>query len=103
MSVLSNTPTLSYIYIKDMIITYREQSYIIQNTYTNKPYIYWDYNDPYNLIFSNTTLKELAGRFYIYFNDIHCSTKLQVFRCRKIKIFNKICLNTKSYDKISVY
>lgn len=69
MSVLSNTPTLSYIYIKDMIITYREQSYIIQNTYTNKPYIYWDYNDPYNLIFSNSTLKELAGRFYIYFND----------------------------------
>lgn len=69
MTVLSNTPTLSYIYIKDMIITYKEQSYIIQNTYTNKPYIYWDYNDPYNLIFSNTTLKELAGRFYIYFND----------------------------------
>ena len=69
MSVLSNTPTLSYIYIKDMIITYRGQSYIIQNTYTNKPYIYWDYNDPYNLIFSNTNLKELAGRYYIYFND----------------------------------
>ena len=69
MSVLSNTPTLSYIYIKDMIITYKEQSYIIQNTYTNKPYIYWDYNDPYNLTFSNTNLKELAGRFYIYFND----------------------------------
>lgn len=69
MSVLSNTPTLSYIYIKDMIITYKEQSYIIQNTYTNKPYIYWDYNDPYNLTFSNNVLKELAGRFYIYFND----------------------------------
>ena len=69
MSVLSNTPTLSYIYIKDMIITYREQSYIIQNTYTNKPYIYWDFNAPYNLIFSNNTLKEIAGRFYIYFND----------------------------------
>lgn len=69
MSILSNTPTLSYIYIKDMIITYREQSYIIQNTYTNKPYIYWDYNNPYNLTFSNTILKELAGRFYICFND----------------------------------
>lgn len=67
--VQSNCPTLGYVYIRDMIITYREQSYIIQNTYTNKPYIYWDYNDPYNLIFSNTTLKELAGRFYIYFND----------------------------------
>lgn len=69
MSILSNTPTLSYIYIKDMIITYREQSYIIQNTYTNKPYIYWDYNNPYNLTFSNTILKELVGRFYICFND----------------------------------
>lgn len=69
MSVLSNTPTLSYIYIKDMIITYKGQSYIIQNTYTNKPYIYWDYNDPYSLTFSNTILKELAGRFYICFND----------------------------------
>ena len=69
MSVLSNTPTLSYIYIKDMIITYKGQSYIIQNTYTNKAYIYWDYNNPYSLTFSNTILKELAGRFYIYFND----------------------------------
>ncbi len=69
MSVLSNTPTLSYIYIKDMIITYKGQSYIIQNTYTNKPYIYWDYNNPYSLTFSNTILKELAGRFYICFND----------------------------------
>lgn len=69
MAILSNTPTLSYIYIKDMIITYNNIPYQIQNTYTNKPYIYWDYNDPYKLIFSNTVIKATAGRFYICFND----------------------------------
>ena len=69
MAILSNTPTLSYVYIKDMIITYNDISYQIQNTYTNKPYIYWDYNDPYKLIFSNTIIRAMAGRFYICFND----------------------------------
>lgn len=69
MAILSNTPTLGYIYIKDMIITYNNVPYQIQNTYTCKPYIYWDYNDPYKLIFSNTVIKAMAGRFYICFND----------------------------------
>lgn len=67
--ILTNTPSLSYISWKGMIITYNNQSYQIQNSYTNKPYIYWDYNQPYNLITSNTMLKEMAGRYYICFND----------------------------------
>lgn len=65
----TNTPTLSYIQWKDMIITYNNQSYQIQNSYTNKPYIYWDYNQPYTLITSNEVLKEMVGRYYICFND----------------------------------
>ena len=69
MAILSNTPTLGYIYIKDMIITYNNIPYQIQNTYTCKPYIYWDYSDPYKLIFSNTIIKAMAGRFYICFNE----------------------------------
>ena len=69
MMINTNTPTLSYIQWKHMIITYNNQSYQIQNSYTNKPYIYWDYNQPYNLITSNTMLKEMAGRYYICFND----------------------------------
>lgn len=69
MAFLSNVPTLSYISWKDMIITYKEQSYQIQNSYTMKPYIYWDYNNPYQLITSNVMLKEFVGRFYIAFND----------------------------------
>lgn len=69
MAILSNTPTLGYIYFKDMIITYNNIPYQIQNTYTCKPYIYWDYSDPYKLIFSNTIIKAIAGRFYICFNE----------------------------------
>lgn len=69
MAILSNTPTLSYIYIKDCIITYEGISYQIQNVYSCKPYCYWSKEDPYNLTFSNKMLKEMANRRYIVFND----------------------------------
>lgn len=69
MGILNNTPTLSYLYFKDLIITYENESYQIQNSYTYKSYIYWDYNNPYTLIFSNEVLSEMAGRFYICYND----------------------------------
>ena len=58
MAILSNTPSLSYIYWKDILITYNGNVYQIQNSYTCKPYIYWDANSPYELITSNTKLKE---------------------------------------------
>ena len=69
MAILNNVPTLSYISWKNMLIIYNGQTYQIQNSYTMKPYIYWDYSTPYTLITSNEMLKELAGRFYIIFND----------------------------------
>ena len=69
MAILSNTPTLSYVYVRDMVITYNNVPYNILNTYTNKPYIFWDASDPYKLIASNTILEEKAGRFYLVFND----------------------------------
>ena len=74
MAILNNVPTLSYISWKNMLITYDGQTYQIQNSYTMKQYIYWDYNNPYALITSNEMLKELAGRFYIIFNDRGNST-----------------------------
>lgn len=69
MSILSNTPTLSYIYIKDMVITYNDVPYQISNTYTQKPYIYWSIDQPYELIISNKILKEKEGLYYIIFNQ----------------------------------
>lgn len=69
MAILPNTPTLSYIYIKDMVITYNDIPYQISNTYTQKPYIYWSIDQPYELIISNKILKEKAGLYYIIFNQ----------------------------------
>lgn len=67
--ILSNCPSLSYIYIKDMIITYKDTPYQIQNVYTMKPYIYFDINNPYTLVISNTIIREQLNLRYICFND----------------------------------
>lgn len=67
--ILANCPSLSYIYIKDMIITYKETPYQIQNVYTMKPYIYFDTNNPYTLVISNTVIRESLNLRYICFND----------------------------------
>lgn len=67
--ILANCPSLSYIYIKDMIITYNNVPYQIQNVYTMKPYIYFNINDPYTLVISNKIIKEELNLRYICFND----------------------------------
>ena len=67
--ILPNTPTLSYIYIQDMLITYKDVVYQIPNSYTNKPYVYWSANMPNELIMSNKILAEEQGRFYLVYND----------------------------------
>ena len=67
--ILPNTPTLSYIYIQDMLITYKDVVYQIPNSYTNKPYVYWSANTPNELIMSDKILAEEQGRFYLVYND----------------------------------
>ncbi len=69
MAILNNVPTLSYITIKDMIIMHNGAIYQIQNTYSCKPYFYWNKENPYELQTSNKILEEVAGRYYIIFND----------------------------------
>ena len=67
--ILPNTPTLSYIYIQDMLITYNNVVYQIPNSYTNKPYVYWSADTPNELIMSDKILAEEQGRFYLVYND----------------------------------
>lgn len=52
-----------------MIITYNGTPYQIQNVYTMKPYIYFDINNPYTLVISNTIIRETLNLRYICFND----------------------------------
>ena len=69
MSLLANVPTLSYISWKNMLITYNETTYQIENSHTNKAYIYWDLKNPYLLTTSNVKLEPRNDLFYIIFNN----------------------------------
>ena len=52
-----------------MIITYNETTYQIENSHTNKAYIYWDLKNPYLLTTSNVKLEPRNDLFYIIFNN----------------------------------
>lgn len=69
MSLLANVPTLSYISWKNMLITYNETTYQIENSHTNRMYIYWDLKNPYLLTTSNVKLEPRNDLFYIIFNN----------------------------------
>ena len=57
MAIENNTPTKSYIYIKDLSIKYDEQLFPINNIYTKDKYIYWKIKDA-NLLTSSNMLNE---------------------------------------------
>ena len=57
MAIENNTPTKSYIYIKDLSIKYDEQLFPINNIYTKDNYIYWKIKDA-NLLTSSNMLNE---------------------------------------------
>ena len=69
MGLLANVPTLSYVQWKNLLIIYKDVTYQIENSHTNKPFIYWDVNNPYVLTTSNIKLEDRTGLFYVLFND----------------------------------
>lgn len=69
MSVKSNSPALSYISWDNCYITYNDNNYMIQNSYTMKKYIYWNYINPYQFEVSDKLLDEIGGRYLVIVND----------------------------------
>lgn len=69
MGLMANVPTLSYVSWKELLITYQNVTYQIENSHTNKPYIYWDSSNPYILTTSNKKLDSRSGLFYLIFNE----------------------------------
>lgn len=53
MACNNNTPAGGYIYIENLVITYADKSYSINNIYTNKKYLYFNTNAPSDLYISN--------------------------------------------------
>ena len=68
MALLDNVPGMGYIYIQNLVITYQEKPYVINNLYTNNNYIYWDINNPFNLYCTNIR-EEKDGLFFIIKNN----------------------------------
>ena len=69
MALKDNSPTLSYISWKDLIITYVGQTYNIQNSHTNMKYIYWDITNPYTLQCYNRIQPQSPGMYQLFIND----------------------------------
>ena len=46
MALLDNIPNMGFIYIQNLVITYDNKAYVINNIYTDKKYIYWDLSNP---------------------------------------------------------
>lgn len=67
MAIENNTPTKSYIYIKDLSIKYNEQIFPINNIYTKDKYIYWNIESS-NLTTSNNKLDEEENLIFIIKN-----------------------------------
>ena len=58
MALNNNTPANTYIYIDNLVITFENQSYPINNIYTNKKYIYFDKNKTDTLYLSDIRKKD---------------------------------------------
>ena len=58
MALNNNTPANTYIYIDNLVITFENQSYPINNIYTNKKYIYFDKNKTNTLYLSDIRKKD---------------------------------------------
>ena len=68
MALLDNIPNMGFIYIQNLVITYDNKAYVINNIYTDKKYIYWDLSNPSNLFCTDTRqIKE--NLFFIIKNN----------------------------------
>lgn len=75
MALKDNSPTLSYISWKDLLITYMDQTYQIQNSHTNMKYIYWDVTNPYTLQCFNRTQQQSPGMYQVFINENGMATE----------------------------
>lgn len=68
MPILSNTPTIRYITIQNLVIKDSNVYYPIVTTETSKKYIYWDKDSPYELICEDEMLGDRANLYLLVIN-----------------------------------
>lgn len=68
MPILSNTPTIRYITIQNLVIKDSNVYYPIATTETSRKYIYWDKDSPYELICEDEMLEDRANLYLLVIN-----------------------------------
>ena len=68
MPILSNTPTIRYITIQNLVIKDSNVYYPVTTTETSKKYIYWDKDSPYELICEDEMLEDRANLYLLVIN-----------------------------------
>ena len=68
MPILSNTPTIRYITIQNLVIKDSNVYYPIVTTETSRKYIYWDKDSPYELICEDEMLEDRANLYLLVIN-----------------------------------
>lgn len=68
MPILSNTPTIRYITIQNLVIKDSNVYYPIATTETSRKYIYWDKDSPYELICEDEMLEDRANLYLLVLN-----------------------------------
>lgn len=69
MALQDNNPQYRWISWKNLLITYENKIYQIQNGKTNKKYVYWNVDNPYILECFNRTQPQKVGFYQVFIND----------------------------------
>ena len=69
MGLYNNVPTFTYVSASGITVTYNEEVYTVQSFYTNKKYIYWDYDNATVLQASNTMPTRSFKTHLVIIND----------------------------------
>ena len=75
MALIDNSPTTKWIRWRDLLITYEENTYQIQNSETNLKYVYWDVTNPYTLQCFNRTQNQKPGFYQLFINERGMATE----------------------------
>lgn len=69
MALQDNNPQYRWISWKNLLVTYEDVTYQIQNSETNMKYIYWDITNPYILQCFDRTQTQKPGFYQVFINE----------------------------------
>ena len=76
MTIYNNVPTFSYIHATGISVTWNNELYMVQDFSTNKKYVYWNADIPYQLNASNIMPNRSNKQHLVLINDNGIATEV---------------------------